>query len=233
MKKSVVASVVLGASVVFGAAKAVHAATSQSISTATPSGWTVSAGAALGMSPLLSGGDAISITSDGTAAGTPVAGLSLSTFDGFWIADYTFVLPPDATNLSISINNFFADDRSILKLNGNIIANTSVDGPGSGSMVEADGSAPVSFNFTNGSTGAAASVFVVGGTNTLEAVINNTTGGMAAPLADIGATNGTNFGLDGVVSYAVSIPLPASFGCGLLTMLAIACVGIRRRADSR
>ena len=236
MKKSLLATVVLGAGFVFGTVQAAKAATSQTISTASTSGWTVSAGGAVAATPFLSGPNAISITSDGTSAGTPVTGLSLSTFDGFWVADYSFVVPADATNPTITISNYFADDVSILKLNGNIIASTADNGPGTGSIVETDGSQPVSFTFTNGAISNGSGDFVIGGTNTLEAVINNTGGGMAAPLADIGTSNGTNFGVDASVSFnsATTVPLPAGFGCGLATILGIVGLGLlRRRAASR
>jgi len=231
MKKSVVVAVVLASSCILSAARSVNAAMSLNVSTATPTGWTVTAGGAVEAAPFLSGTNAISVTSNGTSAGTPVAGLTLSSFDGFWVADFTFTLPAGATNPSIAISNFFADDRSILKLNGNIIANTAVDGSGSGSMVETDGAPAVPLTFTNGSTSAPSSDFVIGGTNTLEAVINNTVGGKAAALANIGASNGTNFGLNAAVSFdaAASVPLPAGFTCGLAMILGIAGIGMFRR----
>jgi hypothetical protein len=231
MKKSVVVAIVLASSFICSAERSVNAAMSLSVSTATTTGWTVSGGGAVGAAPFLAATNAISLTSDGTSAGTPVTGLTLATFDGFWVADYTFVIPAGATNPSISISSFFADDRSILKLNGNIIANVAVDGSGSGSMVETDGVPAVPLTFTNGSTGAPASDFVLGGTNTIEAVINNTVGGKAATLANIGTSNGTNFGLSAVVSFnpAASVPVPAAFSCGLATILGIAGVGMLRR----
>jgi len=233
MRKLVAVAIALGASVV-GAAGSVRAATSQNISTAATSGWTVSGGGAVGATPFSSGPDALSVTSDGTAQGTPVTGLSLASFDGYWVADYSFVLPPDATNPSLAISNFFADDRSILTLNGVVIANTGVNGPGAGSMVESDGSAPVAFTFTNTSSDTVASDFVLGGVNSLEVVVNNTGGGIAADLADLGPSNGTNFGLNAALSYdSASVPLPASFGSGLVTMLGVVGFGaLRRRTAS-
>jgi hypothetical protein len=205
------------------------------VSTGAGTNWTVSGGGAVNATPDLTG-SSLTLTSNGLASGTPVTGFNNAAFDGFWVADNSFTIPAGATNPSLSFSNLFADDRAVLFLNGTQIANFGGDGPGTGLMVLTDGSPNSSFTFINNTSGTSSTGFNIGGTNTLEAIVNNTTGGINANAAPLAGTNGTDFGLVGTVSFspaavpATAIPVPPALWMGLGTLVGIFGIArIRRR----
>ena len=206
------------------------------VSTGAATNWTVSGGGAVNAKPDLTG-SSLTLTSNGLADGTPVTGFSNAAFDGFWVADDSFNIPAGATSPSLSFSSLFADDRAVLFLNGTQIANFGGDGPGAGLMVLNDGSPNSPFTFTNNTSGTISSGFNIGGANTLEAIVNNTAGGINANAAPLAGTNGTDFGLAGTVTFntavaapATAIPVPPALWMGLGTLVGIIGIArIRRR----
>src|SRR5437016_7011480 len=97
------------------------------IGVATSGNWRVSGGGASNVSPYIvttkvfPGGGApgftitgISVTSTAETNGTFVAGGTIAGFrDGFWIADYRFLLPSNAVNINLSYADLYCDDRVV------------------------------------------------------------------------------------------------------------------------
>ncbi|HEY2586063.1 MAG TPA: hypothetical protein VGI81_09910 [Tepidisphaeraceae bacterium] len=230
----------VGVCVLFSAIPGVRAATTLDVSTATPSNWTVSGGDADNTTPdVISGTSLISLTSDGTLAGTPVMGFNNSRFDGTWAVSHAFTLPADATNPTLMYSGLSADDRAVLFLNGKQIANVASDGAGSGTMALTTGGPGSPFTFTNNTSGTITSGFNVGGANTLSAFINNTTGGRNGTLLPLVGTNGTDFGIAGTITFAsggsggstpaASVPVPPAGWAGLAMLLGLTTLGLMRR----
>ena len=77
----------------------------------------------------------ISLTKDAEMDGKFVKEGSLKKFNGFWVANESFTLPSNASNVSLKFSGLFADDRVVLELNGHIIGNATFNGnSGSGVM---------------------------------------------------------------------------------------------------
>ena len=202
--------------------------------TGTATDWTVTGGGAIRATPYVASFGVpaipcITMTSDSGSTGSFVPGGSVANFDGFWVADFTFSLPSNATGVSLNYWNFYVDDRAVLTLNGQIIDAAGLTYFGQlnsvGSMVFTDGG-PLqpysSFKMSDETaSGVVTSGFNLGGVNTLEAIINNTDSGVYGPDRDISPTDGTFLGLSGTFSYSV-VPEPSSaliFGFGLASMV--------------
>jgi hypothetical protein len=207
-----------------------------SFDTGTAAGWKVNGGGASGATPyVISISDisigCLSVTSDGRVDGSFVPGGNIANFDGFWTATYSFYLPANATDVVFNYGTFFADDRTVIELNGNILNATGVPWYGlPGSMVFSQGGplqAYAPFNGPNGSvSGSATSGFIVGGFNSIEAVVNNTYAGIYGPLVTLTGTDRTAFGLAGTISYSI-VPEPST-----LSLFGLAAAGLlicRRR----
>ena len=206
--------------------------------TTTTTGWTATGGGAQNVAPYVvlftdSNGPShyLSVTNTGGSSGTFLPGGSEASFTGFWTATYTFTLPQTATNVSLNYGNFWADDRGVLYLNGNILNATGIYAGGAGgSMVFTDGGTPQSysgFSSPNGQVGGTASSgFNIGGVNTIEVIMNNTGDGIYG--SDASGSN-TFLRISGTVSYS-TIPEPSTWvmltmgGAGLLIF------AMRRRA---
>lgn len=218
-------------------------AATASIDVATTPGniWTVSGGGATNAKPMFLNGSELALTSDAMASGTLVAGFNPSAFDGFWTANYTFDLPAGVTDATLAYTGLSADDRAVLFLNGTQIGSIGTNGPGTGTMVLTSGGAETGYTFADNTSGTITSGFTPGQTNTLTAVINNTTGGIAGTLAPLGGTNSTAFALAGTISYTPSasgggggvtpaaVPLPPAAWAGLTTLLGLTAIGAARR----
>jgi hypothetical protein len=159
----------------------------------------------------------LSVTSTGNGSGSFLPGGNLANFDGFWLADFAFSLPANATSVSINYGNFYVDDRAVLTLNGHIVDATGIPYFGHmndvGEMVFTDGG-PLqsysSFSSPDGFfSGTVTTGFNLGGVNTLEAIINNTKAGVYGPDLPFQSGDGTLFGLSGTISYSV-VPEPSS-----------------------
>jgi hypothetical protein len=207
-----------GQILVFAAAMLVlfktHDANANSIdfSTTMATNWTASAGGAVDVTPYQFGTE-ITVTSNAFSNGSFLPGGSVANFDGFWTAKFSFFLPAGATNASLVFSNMIADDRAVFMLNGTAIGatgNGTTSGVTQGYMVFTDGGSKQTYNFTgtNGYvSGSATSGFVIGGTNTLEAIVNNTGDGVAGTsLQKISPTDGTTFRVKGAVSFSLIQP---------------------------
>ncbi|HXR05027.1 MAG TPA: PEP-CTERM sorting domain-containing protein [Verrucomicrobiae bacterium] len=211
-----------------------------SFDTGTASDWKVTAGGISGATPYIcnfaidnnpANGflNCLCVTSTGDANGSFLPGGNVANFDGFWVADFTFFLPANATSISLNYGNFYVDDRAVLTLNGNIFDATGllVDWVQNGtpSMVLTDGGPLVPYSSFSSSldgfvSGNVTSGFNMGGLNTIEAIINNTGNGVYGPNQDINPNDGTDFALTGTVSYSV-VPEPSSLaiiGLGLVSV---------------
>lgn len=201
-------------------------------STSTSSGWTVTGGGAQNVTPFVvpyiegtppANYNFLSLTSTGDSTGSFIQGGNPANFTGFWLADYTFYLPPNATGVSLSYEGFYADDRAVLTLNGQVIGATgiiSIQGA-PGEMVFTDGGAAQPYSFSSlFSSGSATGGFNIGGLNTIEAIINNTGTGIYGPDRDISVGDTTFLGLSGSISYSV-VPEPS-----ILAMISVGLAGL-------
>lgn len=207
-----------------------------SVNTSTGTDWTVSAEGISGTAPYVVSADLdtgqenlLSVTSDGVSDGSFLSGGSVANFDGFWVADYTFFLPANAIGISLNYGDFYADDRAVLELNGNIFDATGITYFGElnsvGGMVFTDGG-PLqpysSFNSPDGLvSGTVTTGFNPGSVNTIEAIINNTDTGVYGSDRDISSQDATYLGLSGTITY--SVPEPPSWAVlgGALGVLGI------------
>lgn len=155
----------------------------------------------------------------------------------FYTVGTTFNLPANFTDARLSISSFNVDDRSVLVLNGTIVASEGIFGPGAGAMVLTPGGANTPFTFDYGPSGPFLPITsgFVAGTNTLDIVVNDTnvgiggnlSGGINCGFAACAAPTSVVFAAE--VSFNTSaVPLPASvplFGAGLLAV----ALGAKRR----
>jgi hypothetical protein len=157
----------------------------------------------------------------------------------FYTADLHFNLPAGFTNASISISEYFADDRSVMQLNGVDVASFGIFGPGTGSMLFGpSGPYSPSYIFQYGSPHSPpfdppppgyyadiTSPFVVGD-NLIRFFVNDTSTGINSVFGEYGLTNGplgtpgpTFLSFKGSLTYDVAqTPLPAAlplFASGL------------------
>jgi len=200
------------------------AAATITLDTATAA-WTVSGGGATNATPFPDG-SGISITSNTLQSGTFVTGGSAANFDGFWTASLQFFLPSNATNVALNFVNLANDDRGVLELNGTIIGSEGIFGPGAGQMTLVDGGPNNAFTFGIGS-GSANSGFILGGTNTLLAILNDTGTGISGPL-NTSHVFQTGFGVTGTVTYNVPTGVPEPSSNALLLVGGSALLLVRR-----
>jgi hypothetical protein len=183
----------------------------------------------------------ISVSSNGMASGTLVTGFSANN-SGFWFADRTFSIPAGATNISLAFSGLSGDDRVVLELNGTIVASFccaagQVNGNG---IMMLDGVNYVNpFDFTNVPSGTVNSGFIVGGTNTLRLIENNTNAllNSSAPNANFALGDEENAGIIATLTYTPAIPpltpAPSSLllmGVGMVALLGWAVARRRRNA---
>jgi hypothetical protein len=217
--------------ILFFSFMSVYAATLD-IGVATSPNWKVTGGGATNVSPyvvttkVFPGGGApgfniagISLTSTAETNGTWVPGASLAGFaDGFWTGDYKFFLPTNAANVILSFANLYCDDRTVLMLNGvpigaaGIITNNNF-----GDMVFTKGgpTQPYTFSGPDGSvSGVATSGFILGATNLLQAVCNNTHTGINGPNEPLtaGIHDQAILGMSGSISYSLVGTAPVLTG---------------------
>jgi tRNA A-37 threonylcarbamoyl transferase component Bud32 len=115
----------------------------------------------------------ISLTDNGGRMGQFATGGSAEQFNGYWTATRRFTLPAEIESISLTFSNFQCDDRGVLMLNGTVIGNYSVMGPGPGRMSLSPDLSDAEFQFTNATLGTVDSGFILGGENTLTIVVNN------------------------------------------------------------
>ncbi len=152
---------------------------------------------------------AITLTSNAIGTGSFVTGGSLALFNGFWVAERTFVLPQNASSVSLTFSGLYGNDRVVLLLNGSIIGNADhlgATGSGVMALTATGGDAP--FNFTGKTSGTVTTGFVPG-VNTLRLIVNNTgvvpiTAPTASFLSPTG--DGTTTFVDATASYSITGP---------------------------
>jgi hypothetical protein len=200
-----------------------------SFDTGTASEWSVTGGGAQNATPFVinypEGNPStfynfLSVTTTGDGTGNFLQGGSLADFTGFWTAIFTFTLPSNATGINLNYNNFFADDRAVLNLNGQAIDATGIISIQnvSGSMVFTDGGDAQPYSFSGSfSSGTISSGFNIGGINTIEAIVNNTGEGIVGSDNDISSGDTTFLGLSGAIVY--SVPEPSSFALAVIGIL--------------
>jgi hypothetical protein len=175
-------------------------------------GWLATAGGAVDAVPYHDA-SSITITSNAFSNGTFLQGGSLANFDGFWSAKYEFTLPYGATNVVLIYSNLLSDDRVVFELNGTAIGATggqTTSGLTSGNMVFTEGGSSESY-FFSGPNGTVSNTvtggFIVPGTNVLLAIVNNTGNGVGGTMKTITASDGTTFGVKGVIQYSIVPPV--------------------------
>ncbi|MCC6585738.1 MAG: hypothetical protein IT168_03390 [Bryobacterales bacterium] len=187
-------------------------------------GWTFTGAGATNATPFIVGANGISFTDNTQRTGTLAPGASLAAFDGFWTANFSFFIPADATGLFGSFSGLFADDRVVLLLNNVPIGAGGIRIPPGGSLdgfmrLTASGAdEPWTFDSADSAgSGNGAGIFIVGGMNTLTAVINNSGDGVTGPTRTfLSDGDGTGFRVTGQVTFT---PEPATWtllGAGLL-----------------
>jgi hypothetical protein len=193
--------------------------------------WSVTGAGAAG-SPAFAvsanGAGEISLTSNASKTGTFVAGGSLANFNGFWYADETFALPANATGVSLSFDSLFGNDRAVLQLNGVTIGNVDhLGATGSAVMSFPPGPPDVAYTITGTTSGVINSGFVLGGSNTLRIIVNNTgVVPITAPTATFGGTGDvTDAHLNATLTY--NVPEPSALG--LLALGSTLCLARRKR----
>jgi hypothetical protein len=199
------------------------AATVIDLGTSNAGNWSITGAGAVGATAMANSTipGTISITDNSLLDGIYISGGSQSNFNGVWFADFMFFLPDNAINMVLNFSRMFGDDRAVLQLNGSIIGNEAIDGPGPGLMNFGAGDSPYSF-WVGGKSGIATTGFNVGGLNTVRLLVVNTgTGrtGSTQGFAFLG--DGTYAYLAGTVSYEES-PEPGSLSFILLGLAPLA-----------
>ena len=173
------------------------------------SGWLITGGGATAARAFQTSANhagEISLTSNGFRNGSFVSGGSLAAFNGFWFADLTFTLPPNAEGTTLNFDTLYGNDRVVLQLNGTNIGNADhLGATGPGVMRFPGGLLDVAFTFTGTTSGTISSGFLPG-TNTLRLVVNNTGQvPISAPTATFASSgDATDVFLNATVTYEIS-----------------------------
>lgn len=182
------------------------------------SNWLVT-GAGATASPGMQWGGSVSISTTGDSTGTFITGGSAGAFNGFWLADRTFTIPAGATGVSLTVTALDADDRVLLQLNGTTIGNTGFYAPGTGQMRLTSGGTDDPYTFTNVTSGTISTGLVIGGSNTLRMIVNNTGNGIFGACTTVSSGNGTGAHVVATLTYTAGA-VPALPGWGIVVLAA-------------
>lgn len=139
---------------------------------------------------------------------------------------HDFVLPTGFSNASLTIERMSADDRGVLLLNGTMISNAGIFGPGTGSMTLSPGGSndPFTFTFGNGIQNVVVTSGFLAGLNTLSLIVNDTDNGIfGAPLATGVRISGA--GVIANVSFDVAAAAVPEPGTGGLLLAGLGLLG--------
>lgn len=130
-----------------------------------------------------------------------------------YFVDNDFVLPVGFTNAVLTITNFYADDRGVVQLNGTIVDNGGIFGPGSGSLTLTPGGSNDPFTYTrgNGTRNVTITSGFVAGLNSFRTLVNDTNNGIfGSPLAGV---NISATGIEASITFDVgpAVPEPATW----------------------
>lgn len=184
--------------------------------TGTGSNWTVTGGGAVNAPAFYLALPEITLTSNSFNSGTFATGGTVAQFNGAWYADFQFTLPAGASSVSMSFTNLFADDRTVLQLNGvnlgDYFLNNSANNPpltGSGVMRFPGEGSDQPYTFTGITSGTVTTGFVTG-MNDIRLVVNNTDINSlnASTVTFQNSGDSTYAGVLGSVTYS-AVPEPA------------------------
>lgn len=126
-----------------------------------------------------------------------------------------FTLPFGFSNAVLTISQLAIDDRGVVLLNGTIVDNGGIFGPGNGSLTLAPGGSNDPFTFTrgNGARNVVITTGFVTGVNSFRILVNDTNFGIGgAPLP--GGVNISSAGIVASLTYDVAtagVPEPATW----------------------
>jgi hypothetical protein len=126
--------------------------------------------------------------------------------DGYWYADIGFTLPANTASATLKISALGVDDRAVVELNGTIVTDAGLFGPGAGFMTYTDGGTNETRTFANGNGVQNVKIHqgLVTGANDLRIIINNTGDGIyGAPIPKKDG-NPTVVGIVAVVKYTTN-----------------------------
>lgn len=156
-----------------------------------------------------------------SATAAPAATIDLSTSftavagsPSFYIIENDFVLPVGFSNAVLTITELNLDDRGVALLNGTIVDNAGIFGPGNGNLVLTQGGANNPFTYTRGNGGRNVTVnagFNVGA-NTFRLVLNDTNNGIFGDLLPNGVNiSGGNIVANVTFDVGPRVPEPATW----------------------
>lgn len=152
---------------------------------------------------------AAAVTIDLTKGFNPVAGSP-----SVYFVDNDFTLPTGFSNAVLTITRLAIDDRGLVLLNGAIVDNSGIFGPGAGFITLTPGGSNDPFTYT-GANGARNTVITSGflsGLNSFRILVNDTSAGInGSPLP--GGVFLSGGGIEASLTYDVAsaIPEPASW----------------------
>ena len=153
----------------------------------------------------------------------------------FYTGFVDFVLPAGFTKASITINSFYADDRSVAFLNGTQLSSTGIYGPGLGTFAftAAGPETPYLFINGNGGNGFGSYSIILGseaslqsGANEISFIINNTNNGITSGFPTGGPTQ---YGFNADITFTTAVPEASTWAMMILGFAGIGFIGYRRK----
>jgi hypothetical protein len=171
---------------------------------------------------------AIAITSDALESGSFLSGGSLAQFNGFWRAEIDFFLPATANDASLTFDGFYANDRGLLLLNGIEIGNVDhLGATGDGLFQFTEAGVDQAYTFTGLDSGSVNTGFLLGQSNTLSILVNNT--GEIPITAPTRTFDGSNDATTAFINASVSFTAVPEPGASMLCVLGLGATVLRRQ----